>query len=196
MNAEKKVRKGEDAVSEGMTEKTVLGTCQLLPEDKIESATTCPLEALQKSVFRGYGAVWVYELILTKKGIVTIRYSTVKELEVNSPMTLTERFGDKTKLEMELYRELGMIRAPNETTADQSRYTDEVGITYSPLKAIRPNVHNVIGKLPGRTQDKRAGKQEFFHLELDLHHSCKELERTHNFTSSSPSLGPQHWPLK
>ncbi|TKR58216.1 hypothetical protein L596_029695 [Steinernema carpocapsae] len=80
---------------------------------------------------------------------------------------LKSRYGDKTKLEMELYRALKATIAPNETVEDQRRYADQIGSIYSQLKAIRANTDNImvtqeiISKLPPRTRDEIADSVDF-----------------------------------
>ncbi|TKR72092.1 hypothetical protein L596_019605 [Steinernema carpocapsae] len=111
---------------------------------------------------------------------------------------LKNRYGDKTKIEMELYRKLRSIASPNQSINDQRRYADEIGSIYSQMKAIRANTDNimvaqeVLRRLPDRTRDKIADSiafDEIHNIQVLLDNLNRVLNRmdVSNFTREMAS---------
>ncbi|TKR58761.1 hypothetical protein L596_030169 [Steinernema carpocapsae] len=100
------------------------------------------------------------KLLKVVKGpaLSTVRRFVVKDANYQLAYeALERRYGDVTKLTMELHRKLDEVRPPSNTVQDQRRYSDEIGSIHSQLNTLTAHtdgIHltqSILKKLPLKT---------------------------------------------
>uniref|UniRef100_A0A1I7ZSB9 CCHC-type domain-containing protein n=1 Tax=Steinernema glaseri TaxID=37863 RepID=A0A1I7ZSB9_9BILA len=135
-------------------------------------------------------------LVKGKAKATIARFVVDEKYYADAYSALEHRFGNKTKLTLELYHRLQEIKFPTQRIDEQQQFVDDVSAIYAQMKELDPHTDNIhttqtiLSKLPVRLRERlieKLAKQDLGDVKVLLEKldGLLELEDYHQYVSNS-----------